>query len=568
MPKLTVGTDDFQEMRREGGYFVDKSMLVREVIGGSKCLLLPRPRRFGKTLNLSMLRYFFEKSEQTRRELFEGLRITEDADAMQHQGRYPVISLSLKSVRAHTWADARNKLGKKIADLYLAYDELEDTLPKIHRSAFRDICEGTADDPTLHASLANLISYLHDYHGEPVIVLLDEYDTPIIQAWEHGYYDEMIEFMRCWLGEGLKHEDGSALYRAVVTGILRVARESIFSGLNNLVTWTTLRSGPFADKFGFTQPEVDKLLSDFDARQLAEPINEWYNGYSFGGTTIYNPWSVVNCVLQGPDSIGPQWLNTASNQLVYDELEAGGLSIQRDIENMLMGEELRYPISESIVFADIGRRTQSIWTFLYFSGYLRADDPERNPLDETEKLWRLNIPNLEVSIAYRQFVNRIYADALPDGVKSLLNCFTKDRAAEDFEHVLQELVLSLVSHHDVARRPEAVFHAFVLGLLANLRRVYEIQSNAECGYGRADIIMRPKTERYPLGYVIEFKSVDEGADLETALDDALRQIDARDYPARLRSAGVAPENIRRLAVVLCGEKLRVRRAPPAGRPTA
>ena len=562
MAKLKIGIDDFKKLRREDGYFVDKSLLIREVLDSGMCVLLPRPRRFGKTLNLSMLRYFFEKCDEDRSDLFAGLKITEDARAMEHQGQYPVVFLSLKDIRGSSWAVARKALVGKIASLYKQNRAIAQDLPGDDREQFERLAGRSGDRADLNSSLANLITYLHDYHGIPVIVLIDEYDTPIIQAWQQGYYDEMIEFMRCWLGAGLKHEDGMALHRAVVTGILRVARESIFSGLNNLVTWTTLDSGPFADKFGFTQDEVDKLLSDFDAPELGDPIRKWYNGYSFGGVTAYNPWSVVNALQKGASSMGPHWLNTASNELVYAELEAGGTEVKRDIEKLLRGEALHYPIRESITFDDIGRGAENIWSFLYFCGYLRADECERNPLDQTELLWRLTIPNLEVSVAYRDFVNRIFRDVRADGIKPLVRCFTEDRPARELEDVLQELVLSLVSHHDVARRPEAVFHAFVLGLLANLRDVYHVQSNVESGYGRADIIMRPKTDRYPLGFIIEFKSIEDSADVEAALTEGLDQIDDRDYPGRLRAAGVAEENIRKLSVVLCGKTLRVRREAP------
>ena len=561
MPELTIGTDDFQEMRRAGGYFVDKSLLIREILDGNKCLLLPRPRRFGKTLNLSMLRYFFERCDENRAPLFDGLQIAEDAEAMQHQGRYPVIFTSLKGIKAPMWEGAFNQFTLNIGEIYLGFSEqVLPSLSALHRPMYERICEGRPTQIDLQNSLRNLISHLYDLYGEPVVVLIDEYDTPIIEAWNHGYYEEMIEFMRCWLGAGLKHERGAALYRAVVTGIMRVAKESIFSGLNNLVTWTTLREGPFADKFGFTQPEVEKLLCDFDAQELAEPIAEWYNGYDFGGTTIYNPWSVVNSVQGGMSAVEPHWLNTASNQLIYEELDAGGLTVKRDLEKLLKGEELRYPISESITFADIGRGARNIWTFLYFSGYLRAEDPEQDLRGRLT--YSLSIPNREVSLAYEQFIERVYTDAIPDGLDVLIDCFLEDRPAEDLQGVLQELVLSLVSHHDIGRRAEAVFHAFVLGLLANLRRMYEIRSNAESGYGRADIIMRPTTERYPLAFVIEFKSIEDDADADGALDEALQQIEDRDYAAQLRSAGVAADDIRRLAVVLSGKELHVRREAP------
>lgn len=559
IPKLKIGTDDFKELLDQGGYFVDKTRLIRSVLDAGKCLLLPRPRRFGKTLNLSMLRYFFENCGESRKALFDGLTVSDDTDAMTHQGRYPVIHLSLKDVKGGDWTVALATMVGKIASLYKQHGYLADGLPEDERLQFERLSGRKADRADLNVSLAILISHLHAYHGQPVVVLLDEYDTPIIEAWGRGYYDEMVDFMRCWLGAGLKHENGPALFRAVITGILRVAKESIFSGLNHLETWTTLTPGPFADKFGFTQSEVDLLLTDFQLPGMSEPLREWYNGYDFGGVTIYNPWSVVSCVNRYPAPVGPQWLNTASNHLVYKELEDGGMEIRRDLEKLMAGRELRYPIDESITFGDVGRSPRNIWSLLYFCGYLRADDCRRDPLDKTLMEWRLSIPNLEVSVAYRQFIERIYTERIPDGVQPLLNCFINDRPAEDFERALQDLVVSLVSSHDAARRPEAVYHAFVLGLLAGLRGVYDIRSNAESGYGRGDIVMCPKTARYPLGYVIEFKAVGEGADIERVFAGAFAQIAEQDYASALRSAGVCDEQIRRLAMVFAGKRLHVRR---------
>jgi hypothetical protein len=264
---------------------------------------------------------------------------------------------------------------------------------------------------------------------------------------------------------------------------------------------------------------------------------------------------VVNCVNRHPAPMAPHWLNTSANRLVYEELEAGGLPLKRDLEKLLAGEELRYPINESIVFADIGANRENIWSFLYYSGYLKATDPGFDDLGRLT--YALSIPNREVGIAYRQFVDRAYGRAQEGGIQDFLDWFIGDRPAGDLERIMQPLVLELVSSHDAARQPEAVFHAFALGLLANLRTVYEIRSNAESGYGRADILMRPKTDRYPLGFVIEFKSIDRSADADSALSAALAQIEDKEYMARLREAGVPDEHIRRVAVVLQGRRLAV-----------
>jgi hypothetical protein len=285
-------------------------------------------------------------------------------------------------------------------------------------------------------------------------------------------------------------------------------------------------------------------------------MQAWYNGYTFGGITIYNPWSVIQCISEHPNPIGPQWLNTASNDLIHAELEAGGLELKRDLEKLLAGEELRYPIQEHCTFNDIAKSREQIWSFLCFSGYLKAEDPRLNPLKRTEHLWRLSIPKLEVAIAYEQFISRwqtqLNFHSANEWCQALLAC---DFNA--FERYLGELVCNLVSCHDVARYPEAAHHVLLLGLLADLRSVYQIRSNAESGYGRADILMRPKTDAYPLAFIIEFKSIKPDADSTKATDEALAQIEDRGYEAELLEAGVAAADIRKLAIVFSGKKVAV-----------
>ena len=353
MPRFRIGTDDFKELLDEGGYFVDKSMLIRDVIDGNKVTLLPRPRRFGKTLNMTMLRYFFEKSEEDRLALFSGLAIAADPDAMTRQGTCPVIYLSLKDIKGRNWTEARSMLCDRLAALYKEHNAVCASLAPDERDAFERLSNRTATNAEQKQSLKHLVTHLHTHHGQPVVLLIDEYDTPLIEAWQHGYYDEMVDFMRSWLGGGLKHEYAPALFRAVLTGILRVAKESIFSGLNNLKVASVLEADSFSDKFGFTQPELDQVLDEFNLTQLSCDMQQWYNGYLFGGKVIYNPWSVISCIDSHPAPIGPQWLNTASNALIHAELEAGGLELKRDLEKLLAGEPLRYPISDSTVFDDI-----------------------------------------------------------------------------------------------------------------------------------------------------------------------------------------------------------------------
>ncbi len=565
MPVFRIGVDDFQELIDEGGYFVDKSLLIREVIEGNKVVLLPRPRRFGKTLNMTMLRYFFERSDEDRRYLFQNLAIASYPDCMQHQGQYPVIFISLKDVKGTTWNEMRNRLIEKIAELLIPLPYLRPDLPPIYQRGFDALYTGTPDDATLKASLKNLITWLYTFHKKPVIVLIDEYDTPMIEGWQNGYYDKIADFLRSWLGGGLKHENAHALYRAVITGILRVAKESIFSGLNNLFVSTSLLPNTLSTLFGFTEEEVLQILRDFGRLDQADIVRDWYDGYRFGSQTIYNPWSVSMYISQYPAPPAPYWLNTASNTLVYEELGKGGIGIKQDLEQLLSGEIIRYPITETITFRDIGKNPAHIWSFLYFSGYLRAEDPRFADYNPTLLTYALSIPNLEISTAYQQFVNNIFGNGdTTAGMKSFVSFFLESRSQAVLEDTLQNLILSLVSIHDLAKLPEAVFHAFVLGLLANLRAVYEIRSQPETGFGRADILMIPKDERFPVAYVIEFKSVRPDEDIEESAEKALLQIQKKYYDTALRSAGIHPSRIRRLAIILQGKKVVVREGGQEG----
>jgi len=559
MPKFRIGTDNFKELIDEGGYFVDKSLLIREIIEGSKVTLLPRPRRFGKTLNMTMLRYFFEKTETSNAYLFEGLEIAKYPEYLTHQGQYPVLYITLKQIRGTTYLETELQLRKMVSELYNLHADAAKILDTdISKSDFEELKNGKGTLAALKNSLRDLILILYQYHKKPVTVLIDEYDSPMIEAWAHNYYPEMADFLRSWLGGGLKHENAHALYRAVITGILRVAKESIFSDLNNLKVITTLQSHIVSQMFGFTEEEIDKILIDFSIPQHGDVIRQWYNGYSFGDQTIYNPWSVTNYIDNLPDPPGPHWLNTSANTLVYEELARGGIEIKRDLERLLSGEEIRYPITETITFHDIGRNLANIWSFLYFSGYLRAGNPQWSDYDPNLLTYALTIPNREISTAYKQFVNTQFGSGDPSsGITSFLSFFLENKRVEILQQTLQNLTFSLISMYDLAKLPEAVFHAFVLGLLANMRSVYDIRSNAESGYGRADILMIPKTGRYPTGYIIEFKSIGQKEDIKQVCSRALAQIHEKTYSATVYNAGIPKDRVRSLAIILQGKRVLV-----------
>jgi hypothetical protein len=556
--RFLIGTDLFSKHRLAEAYFVDKSLLISNILSGSDVTLLPRPRRFGKTLGLTMMKAFFEQNKPENRALFNGLKIEQDTEAMKHFGKYPTIYMSLKDIRAGDWNEAKGMFVQKFSDLYASFLEFQEKLTPVQKEYFEKVYLKKAAYEDLKYSLKFLITTLHEITGEPVVLLIDEYDTPVIEARVGGYQQEMLDFLKSWMGSALKPERGEILFRAVLTGILRIAKESLFSDLNNLRVHSMINAGPFADKFGFTEDEVQKILEDFGLREKSDEVRQWYNGYKIDGVTIYNPWSLTNYIGDSPCPARPHWLNTSSNRLVHEELAKGGMELKRDLETLLRGGELRYEINDNTVLDEVGKNTANIWSFLYFCGYLRAEDPHVSPIDPTVLEYRLSIPNMEISKAYTSFVESYFYDLKWDHeVELFKQCFiTPQTHLPHLESTLQRLVLGLVSHHDTAKQPEAVFHAFCLGLLANLRMIYDIRSNHEVGYGRADITMAPKTERFPSGFVIEFKTLKVGEDMKKALDLAIAQIKAKAYDTKLAEAGVAP--IYRLAVVLQGKNLRVK----------
>ena len=537
--------------------------------------MIPRPRRFGKTLNLTMLKAFFEMGAPGNRELFRGLKIEQDPEAMAHLGQYPTLYISLKDIRAGNWETALEKITGAVAKLVKAHRAIwQKSDDAIDREMFLALAEKRASPAELESSLSSLSNVLYEVTGKPVVLLIDEYDTPVIEARVEGCQGEMLKFLKSWLGSALKPAESEVLYRAVVTGILRIARESLFSELNNFKVSSLLNAGIYADKFGFTEDDVSKILVDFDVVDRTEDVRKWYNGYLANDTVLYNPWSLINYINDLPKPPQAYWLNTSSNRLVHEEFSKGGPDLKADLEKLLNGEALRYEINENTVLDDIGKNTSNIWSFLYFSGYLKVDDPQPSIKNPQIKEYRLRIPNTEVYMAYRAFVQREFDEQVQGGLSAFQDCFYEPHThLTQLEPITQQLVLSLLSYHDLAeaptsketmtrrlpeyRQPEAVFHAFFLGLLANLSSVYDIRSNHEVGYGRADIVMHPKTDRFPSGFVVEFKSIKKGEDthMDKELNHAMKQIEDKKYLNNLQEAGVS--TVYRIALVLKGKDIRV-----------
>ena len=532
-PRPPIGLSDFPTLIREKYDYVDKSPLIQAVLDNpAKALLLPRPRRFGKTLNLSMLRTFFERERPENAALFQGLAIEKaGAEYTAHRGRYPVVFLTLKDVKTRNWEHCFEHLQLLIAREYQRHEGIlkGDLLNEDEQAQFRSIQHRKCSQPELEQSLANLLAWLERAYGEQVILLIDEYDTPIHAGYREGFYEEVTGFIRNWLSGGLK--DHPSLKKGVLTGILRVAKESIFSGFNNLEVAGILKVGPFADKFGFTEPEVERLLLDCRLAEKLPEVRKWYNGYRFGETTIYNPWSILNFIQDRPAPPAPHWINTSSNELVRQLLESGGEAVRTGLESLLAGESVECEVMEDLPFRDLEGDLWAIWSLFLFSGYLK---PVGARTRRNRVYHRLAIPNLEVETLYGRIVDRwLTRHIRREHLNSLLDAL-EDGDVPLFAAHLQTLVLNMLSFHDTAggkgRVPEVVYQSFVLGLLANLGDKYRIRSNIESGLGRADISMST-VEPGGRGIVMEFKRLAAGEEMQGQLTAALSQIKEKQYAA-------------------------------------
>ncbi len=554
--KLPIGISDFKELI-EGGYsFVDKTLFISEIVeSGAKILLLPRPRRFGKTLNLSMLRYFFERAEdeeeaERRRRLFSGLNISRDPAFSEHFGRYPVVFLTFKDVKALNLKSAFFLLKEVISAEFKRHGYLLKKLSGEDALYFRKIMEMEAEAEEFQVSLKRLSKYLHECWGVPPLILMDEYDTPIHAAWVGGYYDEMIGFMRNLLSGAFK--DNPHIYKGIVTGVLRVARESIFSGLNNLAVYTILDE-KFSDKFGFTPEEVRGLLGSYGMAERFDEVNDWYNGYRFGEAVIFNPWSIINFIEK--KKARPYWANTSSNDLLKELVREGGISLREEMEKLIRGETVESYIDENIVFPELKGSRKYIYSLLFFSGYLKC--VEQGLVDDRLRCV-LSIPNREVRFIYREIISSWIEDSFDNEKLKVMLKSLVDGNVDLFSRLLNEFVLTTLSYFDAkGRNPEAVYQAFVLGMLLNLGPDYEISSNRELGYGRYDVLVLPKDTARP-AIIMEMKSIAGfyEEEPEKAIQDALRQMEEKGYAKELEARGYY--RVLRLAVVSNGKKVWVR----------
>ena len=557
MFKLPIGYDDFGEIREKELGFVDKTLFIKAIIDNKevKVLVFTRPRRFGKTLNLSMLHHFLAENVHGRptRGMFEGLKISVyGKDCLEHQGRYPVIALTLKDIKYDNFDLALREFGYLLADLYQEHHYLLSSshLETDDKNYFQTILSNRASGilrPDAENALKNLTRFLSLHHGVRPWLLLDEYDTPIISSYIHGYYPEMISFMRGVLGRVLK--GNPYLEKSVITGILRVAKESLFSGLNNVKIYSLL-SSEYSEYFGFTEAEVIEVLEKAGLSDRYAGIRQWYNGYKIGETTVYNPWSLANSINEG-GLLQPYWINTSDNALVKDLLARSDELVKMQLESLVQNESISAMIDENLVFGDLNRSDSALWSLLLFSGYLKVLHAEQK---DDQVQCELLPPNYEVASLYRGIIRGWLSDPLGyEGHLIFLLSLTEARV-DEFTRRLQKYLLQTASVFDVSgHEPEKFYHGLVLGMIVGLSETHEVHSNRESGYGRYDVLLIPKDPQQ-WGIILEFKVATE-SDLNVSAQDALAQIQRRDYATSLRQKGL--ENILQMGLAFKGKEVAV-----------
>jgi hypothetical protein len=531
---LPIGLSDYKELVEEGYYYVDKTLLIRDLIRyGGKVTLLPRPRRFGKTLNLSMLRYFFEGGAEETGYLFHDKKIWEEEKIRGLQGQFPVIFLTFKNVKDSSWESAYGSIKTTISSEYQRHAPvLLPHLASFERKKYEALIEKTALQEDYKDSLLFLSLLLGKHYQKKVVFLLDEYDTPIHSAFQYSYYNPLVEFLRITLGSVLK--DNSCLERGIITGIARIAKEGIFSDLNHLVVLSLLQS-PASDKFGFTEEEASKIVNDYGFNDRADTIKAWYNGYRIGQTkTIYNPWSIINC-LNFDGEIRAYWGKTSSNDTIKQVIRGGDSDFKQELFSLLQGEAVLQQIDEGLIYPGIEHNPMAAWSLLLYAGYLTFTESQ---LIDSYDYCQLKIPNLEMRHVFNQMITAIMEETLSFlSVKAMLSAMLRGDGKE-FGAYFQEFISNSMSYYDLAHPlPENSYHMFVLGLLMLLHSDYEIKSNRESGFGRYDIMIIPRAKEKP-GIIMEFKKCEPKETLEQAAGRAFNQLETKDYAQEFRSRGI------------------------------
>ena len=541
MKRLAIGLSDFKHLIEEDFYYFDKTKFIEEVIkDGSQVKLFARPRRFGKTLNMSMLKYFFDiKNREENKKIFKDLYI-EKTEAFKEQGQYPVIFLSLKDLKALTWEQMEKAIKSAISRLFSEYKYLLNDLDKFDTLAFENILLKNTELEDLKEALKFLTRILYEKYNKKVVVLIDEYDSPLVSAYINGYYEKAKDFFKTFYSTVLK--DNSYLQMGVLTGIIRVIKAGIFSDLNNLSTYTIL-SDVYTDSYGLTEEEVEKSLKYYGIEQEISNVKDWYDGYKFGDSEVYNPWSILN-FLQYKE-LRAYWVDTSGNDLINDVLKKITKNTIEALERLFYGEGLKQNISGT---SDLSKllSEEELWELMLFSGYLTVEEK----IDQDNYVLRL--PNKEVRTLYRKtFFERYFGRG--SKLLYLMEDLTENRIYE-YEERLQEILLTSVSYNDTKKGNEAFYHGLIMGMGLYLEGEYITKSNIESGLGRYDFVIEPKNKT-KRAFIMEFKATDSIENLEEISKEALRQIEDKKYDISLKQNGV--KDITYLGIAFCGKQIKI-----------
>lgn len=546
---LPIGVSDFK-LATTGYYYVDKTLMIRDFLDKKPMVsLFTRPRRFGKTLNMDMLRVFFEKTNEDTSVYFKDKQIWQCGDYYtKHQGRYPVIFLTFKDVKSMTWEETFQKIRRLISLEFIRHNELETSsvLTAYEKEQYHLLAGDSGDEVDCQMGLQLLSLLLHKHYGRECIIIIDEYDTPIQQGHTCNFYPEIVNFMRNFFSGGLK--DNPHLAFGFLTGILRVAKESIFSGMNNLKTYSILDDG-YSSYFGFTEKEVKDMLRYYGKDDKYNELSEWYDGYRFGNTEIFNPWSVINYI---SDNCFPKafWQSTGSNEIIGEIIQAATPEITKDLYKLLCGEKIAAYIDTGVIYPEVQNNPYSIYSFLLVAGYLKVANIY--PQSDGNFMCDVAIPNKEITFVYeKEVLNRTNQNSLAISISQAI--FSKD--TQKLQALLEDFMVKSISSIDGAN--EGFYHGMMLGLCAILGNRYKIRSNRESGLGRFDIQLMPLAKGMP-GFIFEFKHTkDEHTDLSALADSALQQIEAKKYDTELRDNGV--NSIISIGIAFRGKSTVVRR---------
>ena len=558
MKTIGIGKQDFASLREHNCFYIDKTDFIKEWWNSQDDVtLITRPRRFGKTLNMSMVECFFSVKYAKRLDLFEGLSIEKNADLRKLQGTYPVLFLSFAAVKTNTYENARRQICSLIASLYdeNMYLLNDDTLNEREKKRFQAVTPEMNDADAVMA-LQKLCLFLSKYYGKKVIVLLDEYDTPLQESYAYGYWRELTAFTRSLFNATFK--TNPYLERAIMTGITRVSKESIFSDLNNLEVITTT-SEKYATSFGFTESEVFTALDEAGMSDQCDVVKKWYDGFVFGGKKdIYNPWLITNFL--DKRKIDIYWANTSSNSLIGHLIQRGNSAIKEAMEDLLSGKELVTEIDEQIVFDQLDDNMTAIWSLLLSSGYLKINQAPKDAAASNQN-YHLSLTNHEVDVMFRRMIDGWFKKYTPN-----YNAFVKALLADDvraMNHYINRIALETFSFFDTGKipsasaEPERFYHGFVLGLMVDLQDKYHITSNRESGFGRYDIMLEPVEIGQSDAIILEFKVIDSEseADLNATVNNALEQIRHKQYDAQLLARGFRPDQIRAYGFAFQGKQV-------------